>query len=303
MNKDELVIAEALNGMVRVRACRSTDLVEKMHMLHNTAPTSTAALGRVMTINTIMASDLKDPDAKCVVTINGHGPAGTIVSQATPSGKVRGFIGDPNIYLVKESNGKLDVGKAVGTNGLLNVTKDLGLKEPFTGVVELQTGEIGDDFAYYFAVSEQIPSVVSVGVLVGYECHVRAAGGILIQMLPNASEEAYDIVENVAKTMKPVSSYIDSGMMPEEIIKTLFPDASILGRNDIGWECDCSKEHFMNAMSLISKEDIEEMICEDHGAHVKCQYCEKEYSFTEDDLKEVLNKHVNVEHRESINRE
>ena len=301
MNKDELVIAEALNGMVRIRACRATDLIEKMHEVHNTAPTSTAALGRVMIVNAIMASDLKDEKAKCVVTINGHGPAGTIVSQATPAGKVRGFISNPDIYLVNEKTGKLDVGRAVGTNGSLNVTKDLGLKEPFTGVVELQTGEIGDDFAYYFAMSEQIPSVVSVGVLVGYECHVKAAGGILIQMLPNASEEAYEYVEKLTKEMKPVSTYIDEGLTPEEIIHTLLNDAKVLGRNDLEWYCGCSKEHFMRALSLISQKDIEEMIQEGKGAHVKCQYCEKEYDFTQEDLKEVLDRHVNMEHRKDIN--
>lgn len=300
MSKDELVIAEALNGMVRVRACKTTDLVETARTLHNSAPTSTAALGRVMTINVIMASDLKDDDAKCSVTINGHGPIGTIISQATPNGRVRGFVGDSNIYLVNEKNGKLDVGKAVGTNGSLTVTKDLGLKEPFTGVVQLQTGEIGEDFAYYFAMSEQIPSLVSVGVLVGYECHVRAAGGILIQMLPNASEEAYEYVEKLAKEMKPVSKYIDEGLTPEEIIRTLFDDANILDKKPIEWYCDCSKEHFMRAMALVSQNDIEEMIREDHGAHVKCQYCEKEYNFSEEDLEEVLNRHVNMEHRKDM---
>ena len=266
MNKDELVIAEALNGMVRIRACRATDLIEKMHEVHNTAPTSTAALGRVMIVNAIMASDLKDENAKCVVTINGHGPAGTIVSQATPAGKVRGFISNPDIYLVNEKTGKLDVGRAVGTNGSLNVTKDLGLKEPFTGVVELQTGEIGDDFAYYFAMSEQ----------------------------------AYEYVEKLTKEMKPVSTYIDQGLTPEEIIHTLFNDAKVLGRNDLEWYCGCSKEHFMRALSLISQKDIEEMIQEGKGAHVKCQYCEKEYDFTQEDLKEVLDRHVNMEHRKDI---
>lgn len=298
-NNDKLVIASACNGMVRIRACNTTTLVDTARKLHDCAPTSAAALGRVMTIDSIMATDLKG-DAKCVVTINGHGEAGTIISQATSTGKVRGFIANPNIYIVNEKTGKLDVGKAVGTNGLLNVTKDLGLKEPFTGVVELQTGEIGDDFAYYFAVSEQIPSVVSVGVLVDTDCSIKAAGGLLIQLLPNADEEAYQKVEELTKMMKPISTYIDEGNTPEEIINLLFEDAVFLDERNISWECDCSKEHFMNAMSLIAEKDIIEMIEQDHGAEVRCQYCNSVYTFSEDDLKEVLKRHVNVEHRKDL---
>ena len=299
--QDKLVIAEALDGAVRIRAVRTTELVEEARKSHNMMPTSCAALGRVLSVTAIMASDMKEDDAKTVVTINGHGPAGTIVAQADGAGNVRGFIGDPGLYLVNEQTGKLDVGGAVGKNGTMSVSKDLGLKEPFVGVVDLVSGEIGDDFTYYFAASEQTPSAVAVGVLVNIPgCDVRAAGGLVIQMMPNASEEAIEYVENITKTMKPVSNYIDEGKTPEEIITLLFPDAKLLDEREIRWYCDCSKEHFASALSLVQEKDLEEMIRDDHGAEITCQYCGKTYSFSEEELKEILEKHRNVEDRKRL---
>ena len=302
MMKDKLVIAEAMNGSVRIRAARTTDLVEEARKCHGLYPTSCAALGRVLTVDAIMASEMKDPDARTVVTINGHGEAGTIVAQADGAGNVRGFIGNPQLYYVNEATGKLDVGRIVGTEGTLVVTKDLGLKEPFTGVVNLRSGEIGDDFAYYFAISEQLPSVVSVGVLIGTDAAVQAAGGMIIQLLPGASEEAFDRVEAIAKAMKPISTYIDEGKLPEEIIRLLFEDANILEEREIRWHCGCSKEHFLDAMALISEADLIRILEEDHGAEITCQYCSTTYTFSEEEVRSALEKHRNVENRERFNR-
>jgi molecular chaperone Hsp33 len=300
MIKDEIVIAEALNGAVRIRAAVTTAVVQEAQKLHEMYPTSCAALGRVMTANALMASDLKDANARINIRIDGKGPVGLIVSQADGAGHVRGYVDNPQVYLFRNSDGKLDVGQAVGHNGTLTVTKDLGLKEPFTGVVNLQTGEIGDDFAYYFAVSEQTPSVVGVGVLVDTDYSVKAAGGMIIQLMPDATEETIEAVEKVAKIMRPVSQSIDNGMTAEEMIKELFPDANILGTQPISWQCSCSKEHFGDALALVHEKDLEAMINEDHGCEAVCQYCGAKYNFTEDELKAILEKHRNVENRNSL---
>ncbi len=298
--QDRLVVAEALNGTVRIRAARTTDLVEEARKAHQMMATSTAALGRVLTVDAIMASEMKDEDAKTVVTVNGHGPAGTIIAQADGAGNVRGFIGDPSLYLFNEETGKLDVGAAVGRNGTLSVSKDLGLKEPFVGMVKLVSGEIGEDFSYYFAMSEQIPSLVALGVLVDTDQTVRAAGGLIIQLLPYAPEDSVEYVENIQHTMKPVSSYIDEGMSPEEIIHLLFPDARILDEREIRWYCGCSKEYYATALSLVNEHDLEEMIREDHGAEVVCQYCGMVYQYSEEELKEILERHRNVADRQGL---
>lgn len=295
---DKIVIAEALGGAVRIRIANTTKLVEAARNQHDCFPTSCAALGRVLTVNAIMASELKDPEARCVTTINGRGPAGTIVAQANGNGDVRGFIGDPHLYYLNEKTQKLDVGRIVGTNGTLTVTKDLGLKEPFTGVVELQSGEIGEDFSYYFMLSEQIPSLVSVGVLVNTDTHVKAAGGLIIQLLPGASEEVIQTVEDLSKTMKPMSTYIDEGYSCEEIINTLFSDVHILDEKEIRWYCGCDKEQFARALTLIDPNEVHAMLEEDHGAEVTCQYCGKQYHFNEEELKEILEKQKHVENRE-----
>lgn len=286
--KDTLVIAEALNGQVRIHIASTTQLVEQARLAHDMFPTSCAALGRVMTINALMASDLKKPHEKVVVHIDGKGPVGTIVSQADGQGNVRAFVSDPQVYLFRENDNKLDVGKAVGTHGALMVTKDLGLKEPFTGMVDLQTGEIGDDFAFYFATSEQTPSVVALGVLVNPDYSVKAAGGMLLQLLPNATEETIEAVENLTRAMKPMSSYIDMDMKPEEILHTLFEDAKVLGEKDIRWYCGCSRDHYFNALSLLREHDLQEMIEEDHGCEIVCQYCGTKYAFDEGELKLAL---------------
>ena len=165
MMKDEIVIAEALDGQIRIHAACTTALVEHARKHHHCMPTSAAALGRTLTVTAIMASDLKGENEKVTAMFNGHGPAGTVLAQADAKGNVKGFIGDPNLYLVRE-DGHLAVGQAIGTDGNLTVSRDMGLKEPFTGVSKIQSGEVGDDFAYYFAISEQTPSVVGVGVLV-----------------------------------------------------------------------------------------------------------------------------------------
>lgn len=285
--KDLIMIAEALNGRVRIHAACTTELVNKAREAHHCMPTSTAALGRTLTATAIMASDLKSSNEIITATVNGHGPAGTVLAQADGEGNVRGFIGDPNLYMVKD-NGHLDVGKAVGTDGNLTVTRDMGLKDTFSGVSQLQTGEIGDDFAYYFAVSEQTPSVVGVGVLVDTDGTVKAAGGLIYQLLPGADEEAIAFCEHVAATQKPVSELIESGQDLESIIHTYFPDANILSSKEVRWHCGCNRQKFADSIKTLHNEQIEEMIHDGKGAEIICQFCNTRYFFDTDELKALL---------------
>ena len=285
--KDEIVIAEACGGEVRIHAAVTTEVIEQARIHHRCMATSAAALGRTLTVTAVMASDLKNPDEKITSVINGHGPAGTVLAQADGAGNVRGFIGDPNIYLSRE-DGHLDVGKAVGTDGTLTVIKDLGLREPFSGVVKLQSGEIGNDFTYYYTVSEQTPSMVGVGVLVEPEGQVSAAGGLIVQMLPGASEKSISFCEEVSRTMKPVTQLVKEGNSAEEMILAYFPDAKILDRRDVRWHCGCSRERYMVSLSLLPAEDLQEMIDDGKGAEICCQYCGHYYHFDTDDLKTIL---------------
>ena len=284
---DEIVIASALDGQIRIHAAVTTEMVQQARIAHDCLPTSAAALGRTLTVAAIMASDLKNEDEKIVAVINGHGPAGTILAQARGNGDVRGFIGDPGIYMSKP-DGHLDVGGAVGTDGTLTVVRDLGLKDPFSGIVPLQSGEIGDDFTYYFALSEQTPSIVGVGVLVDVDCSIRAAGGLIAQLMPGASEEAISAAEAAQQHMMPVSAMVDAGYDGEDMIRSCFPDAVILEKRSVRWHCGCSKEHYARALTTLSVRDLQEMIDDGKGAEVRCQYCNRLYQFTTEDLEAIL---------------
>lgn len=290
--KDEIVIAQAFGGEVRIHAACTTTLVEQARKYHHCMPTSAAALGRTMTVTAIMASDLKSKNEKITCVFNGHGPAGTVLAQSDGTLGVRGFIGDPNLYLVRD-DGHLAVGQAIGTDGTLTVSRDMGLKEPFTGVSKIQTGEVGDDFAYYFAISEQTPSVVGVGVLVDPNGSIRAAGGLIYQLLPGASEETIEACEKIAASQKPVSELIDSGADLEDIIKTYFSDAEILEHRNVEWRCDCSKDRFYRGLMTLAESDLNEMIDDGKGAECVCQYCNTPYFFSTEELKKILeDKHV-----------
>ncbi|NLC96522.1 MAG: Hsp33 family molecular chaperone HslO [Erysipelotrichaceae bacterium] len=286
MNK--LTIATALDGKVRIYCLNSTELVEKTRVTHDLWPTSCAALGRVESITAIMASMLKGQDEKIVVQINGGGPIGTILVEAKGNGDIRGFVSDNQVYLKYNDSNKLAVGLGVGSDGYLSVSRDLGLKDSFTGKVALQTGEIGDDFAYYFALSEQTPSVVSVGVLVDVDYSVKASGGLLIQLMPDHNEDTIKTVEEVTKTLKPISTLINEGNTNTEIIKSLFNDAVILEEKEVRFKCDCSKDRFKAGLTTLPIEDLNEMIEKDNGAHIKCEFCNKEYNFSVDELKSIM---------------
>ncbi len=287
MRKDELVIAEAFAGAVRIHAARTTAMVEAARRAHDCLPTSIAALGRTMSVAALMASDLKSPMEHVQIRLDGGGPCGLINVQADGNCRVRGYIQNPHVHIVKADHHE-DVGRAVGIDGMLRVSRDMGLKEPFTGVVPLQTGEIGQDFAYYYAVSEQTPSVVSVGVLIDTDYSIAASGGLLVQILPGAPEEIIDRVEKVMQTMRPMTTYMQADQSVADIIHCLYPDAAILQHRDVRWYCGCSKEHFGEALALLREKDLCAMIEEDHGADITCQYCGRKYHYTQAELQRIL---------------
>ncbi|CVH74268.1 33 kDa chaperonin [Clostridiales bacterium CHKCI006] len=285
--KDYLVRGTVKNRAIRVMACKTTDLVEVARQKHDLWPTSSAALGRMMSATLMMGSMLKDNE-KLTVVINGGGPIGTMLCVTQGDGRIRGFVGDPHCMFTNNRTGKLDVGYAVGTQGYLQVVRDMGLKEPFTSQIPLQTGEIGDDFTAYYAYSEQTPSAVSLGVLVGVENEILASGGFMVQMLPEATDEDVAYVEEALKDFPAVSSLIHEGSSPEDILRKLFSDVEILGSQDLCFECPCSKASFEAGLMTLGKQELLDMIAKDHGCEVTCQFCNTKYQFSETDLLQLV---------------
>ena len=285
---DKLVYAITPNQHVRILACTTTQLCEAARRQHDLWPTSAAALGRMMSVTAILGAMLKSEKEKVTVQINGGGAIGTMMADANCKGQVRGFVGDPHQYLVYNDTNKLAVGLIVGTNGYLKVIKDMGLKDQFAGQVALQSGEISDDFAYYFTVSKQTPSAVSVGVLVDTDNSIKSAGAMIIQIMPDALEEDIVACEQALSTLRPVSELVAEGMSAEDLVRVVFPNAEILSEKPLGWYCDCSKDRFKAGLSTLDKKDLEEMLHEDHGCEVKCEYCNTVYQFDEHDLNVIL---------------
>lgn len=285
-----VIIATALNDHVRIYLANTKELCEEARRLHNLWPTSLAALGRTMSITGIMALKQKEEGEVITTTINGGGPIGTIMVVVQSNGEVKGFVGDNEIYLKYNDSNKLAVGTAVGTDGYLKVTKNLKLKNNYTSQVALQSGEIGDDFSYYFSVSEQIPSVVSVGVLVDVDYSCKSAGALLIELLPNHTEEDIEYVENIVKDLKPISSVLAQNDNLEEYLFSLFPEAKILEKRELVYHCDCSRERFLKGLLTLPKKDLEELLNEDE-IEVKCEFCNSTYKFNKDDIK-LLSKYV-----------
>ena len=285
---DKLSRGTALNGNVRVFCCNTTQLVQEATDRHQLYPTAAAALGRTLSVACIMGSMLKDKKEKLEIIIDGNGPIGQVVVDGYYDGSVRGYVDNPNVQYEKE-NHKLDVGKAVGTDGLLRVVKDLSMKRPFISEVPLQSGEIGDDFAYYFAESEQTNSAVSVGVLVDKDCSIKSAGALIIQMMPSAVETDIQIVENIVSHLKPISQIIDEMQDPTEIVKAIFSDYEELETRELKFQCECSRAKFAYVLSKLPPKDLKVMIEEDHGCEVACKFCGKKYQYSEETLQGYLN--------------
>ena len=282
---NNVLIATALNRHVRIYLFNSKQMVEEARKIHDLWPTSCAALGRTLSVTGLMGLMQKDDNEVVTVTINGGGSIGTILCVATSQGIVKGFCGDPHIYETYHDSHKLAVGKAVGTEGYLKVTKNLKLKQNYTSQVALQSGEIGDDFAYYFSVSEQIASIVSVGVLIDTDDTVSSAGAMIIELLPNHTQDDIEYLENLK--LEPISSVLAKNENIHDYLNMLFKENEILEERYIKYECDCSKERFMGSLLALPKKDLEEL-AQEEIIDIRCEFCNKEYRFDRKDIELIM---------------
>ena len=286
---DYLIRGIAAEGTVRAFAIKSTELVAVARERHKTFPVVTAALGRLLSAGAMMGSMMKGDDDLVSLSIKGDGPIQSIMVTADSHGNVKGFPGNPSVDIPPKRPGKLDVGGAVG-EGTLTVVMDLGLAEPYNGTVELQNGEIAEDLAYYFASSEQTPSAVGLGVMVDTNTEVKHAGGWIIQMMPNASEETIAKLEGKLASIEPVTTLMDKGMSPEDILGYILGDLDfeITDKKDVRFHCNCSKERVSKALATIKSEEIQDIIDEGKDIDVKCYFCNTMYSFTPAELEQIL---------------
>lgn len=286
---DYCLTATAYNGEARIYVAYSKNLVEESRKIHGTWPTATAAIGRFLTASAMMGLMYKN-DETITLRIEGDGPIGFMLVEADAYGNVRGDIKEPNVYLTYNNGdkaGKLAVGKAVG-NGFLHVTKDLKLKNMFTSSIDLQTGEIADDFTYYFTSSEQTPSAVGLGVLVDVDQTTKQAGGFIIQLLPNATEDTIVKIESVLSKISAVTDLYENGLTPEMIMDLLSGGTHHILRNQpIQYHCPCSKDKFKVSLSKVDKATLDSMIEEDKGAEIVCHFCHKKYQFDVAELEEL----------------
>lgn len=289
--EDKIVRAMANNNTVRIISATTTNLVNKGVKMHECAPTAAAAFGRMLTAGSLMGTMLKSEKDSLTVKIAGGGEAKSVIVVGHPDGSVKGYIGNPSVDLPPNSKGKLDVGGAIGRNGNLSVIKDMGLKEPYAGQVPIVTGEIGDDLAYYFTVSEQTPSAVGLGVLVDTDLTIMAAGGFIIQMMPGVQEDTVALLENKLKNIPSVTDMISSGMDGQKIIESIFDgmDLNILDEMQPCYKCDCSRERVERALISIGVKDLSEIYEEGKTEELKCNFCNKAYKFTHEQIGKLLN--------------
>ena len=290
--KDYVIKATSGNGQVRAYVGITKNLVQTARDNHNTIKVATAALGRTLTATAMMGLMMKNENDELSVIIKGGGPIGTILTTADSKGNVKGYVQYPDLNGVQVEdypNGKLNVAGAVGKDGYVKVIKDLGLREPYVGSYPLVSGEIAEDFTHYFALSEQTPSVVSLGVLTT-ETTVEQAGGLIVQLMPDATEETISTLEkNVAK-LKSVTTMLSEGMTPDDILNLVLEglDPKVLDICDVKFECNCSKERIKNVLISLGRESLTEIIEEDKQAEISCHFCNSHYHYSEDELRTIL---------------
>ena len=287
---DEIVRAIAAEGTIQAAVITGRDLVERARTIHTLLPVATAALGRVLMAASLMGDALKTENGSLTLQIKGGGPLGTVLAVSDSEGNVRGYAQNPHVELMEKRPGKLDVGAAVGTDGTLTVIKDLGLKEPYVGSIDLFSGEIADDVAMYFVESEQIPTACALGVLVGTDQSVAAAGGYLIQLLPGADDGLIDKVESGVKRLGSVTDALSSGMDAEGLLRAVLSDFTpeILLTHPVEYRCACSRERVERALISLGRAELGDLIAQQGKAELSCQFCDKTYSFTKDELEALL---------------
>ena len=287
---DYIVNAITSNGAIRVVAADTTTLCNRAQEIHKMSATAAAALGRTITAAAIMGSMLKSTDDAVTIQLNGGGPIGRIIAVADGKANVKGYVDNPFVDLPLNEKGKLDVGGAVGTNGMLSIIRDLGLKEPYVGQVPLVNGEVAEDLTQYYATSEQLPTAVALGVLVDVDYTIKAAGGFILQVLPGAYSEDIDNVEKTVASISSVTEMLSNGKKPEDIVKQLLSDYEIeyFENMSTAYKCDCSRERTDRALISIGKEELSKLIEEDGKAEITCHFCDNVYNYTKEELESLL---------------
>lgn len=287
---DRIIRAITSDGLVQAAAICSRDLTERARQIHKTLPVATAALGRALSGASLMGNALKGRGASLTLQIKGGGPLGTVLAVSDPEGNVRGYVTNPQVDLPLRADGKLDVGRAVGSEGTITVIKDLHMKEPYVGTVDLLGGEIAEDIAGYFVESEQIPTACALGVLVDRDQSVKSAGGYLIQLMPGAGEDTIARVEGGVMAAGNVSAMLERDPDPEHMLRTVLSDfeVKILESDPVEYRCACSRERVERALISLGKGELESMLREQGGCELTCQFCDSVYRFTAQDLEYIL---------------
>ena len=287
---DRIVRAISTDGMVQAAAICSRDLTERARQIHKTLPVATAALGRALAAASMMGNALKSDGASLTLQFKGGGPLGTVLAVSDNEGCVRGYVTNPHTDLPLRPDGKLDVGGAVGHEGTLTVIKDLHMKEPYVGTIDLLGGEIAEDVASYFVESEQIPTACALGVLVDRDQSVKSAGGYLIQLMPGAGEDTIAKVEGGVMAAGPVSAILEQNDDPEALLRTVMSDfdLKILETCPVSYKCYCSRQRVERALISLGKSELEQMLAEQGGCQLTCQFCDAVYDFSADDLRALI---------------
>ena len=288
---DEIVRAVTKDGLVKISVVSGRGFVEKARELHDLSPVATAALGRTLCAASILGDLLKEDEASVTLRLNGGGPLGSVVAVADSAGNVRGYVDNPLVDLPLNAKGKLDVGGAVGTNGTLTVSRDIGLKEPYIGSTALVSGEIAEDLTYYLAESDQIGAACALGVLVDTDRSVLCAGGFIVQLLPGAPDAVIDAIEENIRAMGQVTDVLRTGTADDLLARVLKgAEIDVLSHTPVEYRCTCSRERVSAAVASISKADLDEMAASGEDAEVRCHFCDKVYTFTPDEIKAMAEK-------------
>jgi len=288
--ENRLIDCLAYEGKVSIKCISSTNMVEEARRVHDLSPVASAALGRLLTITSIMGYETKTDKGSITNQIKGNGPLGMLTAVAESNGNVKGYVANPQVDIpLNKENGKLDVGTAVGKEGMLYIIKDIGMGKPYSGMTPIVSGEIAEDFTNYFATSEQTPSVIALGVLVDKN-GIRAAGGYKLSLMPDATEEIIEKIEESLKNIEAISKMLDENKTLEEIAKTVTGDENIEVLEEIHpeYKCNCSKEKCEKGLIAIGKDELETIIKEEEKIEIVCNFCNKKYEFTREDLKKLI---------------